>query len=269
MDVSNVSTPSANFKYLLVSIDIFTRKVCVVPLKSKDADTVAEGMKTIIKTFSPKIVTTDVGKEYISSEFNNLLKRHGIEHRYIDVDQHCSLGLVDRMCRTIRGLVNKWLTSRQTTRYIDVLDQLIENYNNTYHSTIKCTPNEAENHVKEINRIMLNKYNQAKTREPVFNIGDRVRNMLTLSIFDKQGKSKWSKDIYTIVDSKTHSYKLSNGKWYRYYQLSKVDEVNKIEKERPEKHTMESLKKERTTERRRKKEGVHWKILLKDREAGQ
>ena len=89
----------------------------------------------------------------------------------MDVDQHSSLGLVDRMCRTIRGLINKWLTSRQATRYIDALHSLIDNYNNTYHSTIKCTPNEAVKHVDEINMIMLNKYMKAKQLEQLFKNG--------------------------------------------------------------------------------------------------
>ena len=56
-------------KYLLVSIDIFTRKVLVIPIKLKNAEAITEGMKTIIDAFKPKIITTDNGSEYISKVF--------------------------------------------------------------------------------------------------------------------------------------------------------------------------------------------------------
>ena len=80
--------------------------------------------------------------------------------------------------------------------------------------------------------------------------------MLTLSIFEKQGKVKWSKDTLTIVDKKTHSYKLDNGKWYRYYQLAPAGEVSKIERTKSSQHALESLRKIRTTQRRMRHEGV-------------
>ena len=42
---------------------------------------------------------------------------------------------------------------------------------------------------------------------------------INLSVFEKQGTSRWEKEINTIVDTKPHSYKLNDGKWCRYYQL--------------------------------------------------
>ena len=74
------------------------------------------------------------------TEVKDIFKRNHVEHRLVDVNQHASLGIVDRFCRTLRGLINKYCTSHKTTKYIDVLEDLIKNYNSTYHSTIKCTP---------------------------------------------------------------------------------------------------------------------------------
>ena len=87
-----------------------------------------------------------------------------------------SLGVIDRFCRTLRNLINKYCTSHKTTRYIDVLPKLIDNYNNKHHSTIKCTPNEADKHIDDINKIMLRKYLNSKEHEIIFIIGDKVRH---------------------------------------------------------------------------------------------
>ena len=43
-------------------------------------------------------------------------------------------------------------------------------------------------------------------------VGDKVRHLINLSIFDKKGLSKWSNEVFTIIDKKPHSYKLDNNK---------------------------------------------------------
>lgn len=264
LDLSNIATTNSYYKYLLVSIDIFTRKAFVVPLKSKNTESVVEGMKKVVTFFKPDIITTDNGKEYTNKEIKDLLKHHNIEHRFVDVNQHSSLGVIDRFCRTLRSLINKYCTSHKTTRYIDVLPKLIDNYNETFHSTIKCTPNTAEKHIDEINELMLQKYMRAKQNETIFNIGDTVRHLTQLSIFEKQGKSKWSSDVFTIVDKKPHSYQLSDGNWYRYYQLQLVKDTQSIKKVgRPTKHTFQTLKKARSISRKLRKEDVNVKNIVK------
>ena len=221
-------------------------------------------MGTITNFFNPDTITTDQGKEYTNLKMKHLLQENNIKHVLIDVKQHSSLGLVDRVCRSIRNLINKYCTSHKTTRYIDALPKLVDNYNNTYHSTIKCTPNDAINHIDEINIIMMHKYKLAKENETVFNIDDKVRHLLNLSIFEKQGQSKWSPDIYTVVDKKTHSYKLSDGKWYRYYQLQLVKETQDVKKVgRPTKHTTQSLKHTNTINRKLRTEDVSLKNIVK------
>ena len=270
LDLSNISTTNSNFKYLLVSIDIFTRKAFVVPLKFKNAETVVKSMEDVVKFFKPDIVTSDNGKEYINKELKDLLTKHYVQHRFVDVKQHESLGIVDRFCRTIRGLINKFCTSHKTTRYIDVLPKIIDNYNSTYHSTIKCSPNDAETHVVEINEIMLKKYFMAQKQEKTFNIGDKVRHLILLNIFEKQGKPKWSDNIYSVEEKKTHSYKLSDGKVYRYYQLQLAKEAQDIKKiGRPAKQTFQTLKKANTVKRRLRKEDVSLKNIVKTKRTRQ
>lgn len=270
MDMSNIATTNSYYKYLLVAIDVFTRVLQVIPMKDKGTDSVLEAMNEIIKYFKPDTITTDKGKEYTNLQMKNLLKNNNINHVLVDVKQHSSLGVVDRVCRSIRNLINKYCTSHKTTRYIDALPKLIDNYNNTYHSTIKCTPNDAINHIEDINSIMMHKYKLAKENEEIFNINDKVRHLINLSIFEKQGQAKWSPEVHTITDKKTHSYKLSDGKWYRYWQLQKINESEAVKKiGRPTKHTTQSLKRTNTIKRRLRKEDVDVKNIVKTKRTRQ
>ena len=70
---------------------------------------------------------------------------------------------------------------------------------------------------------------KAKEEEILFDIGDNVRYMLNFKQFEKHTMPKWSV-VHRIIDKNVHSYKLDNGKFYKYYELQKVPEVQKLEK---------------------------------------
>ena len=42
-------------------------------------------------------------------------------------------------------------------------------------------------------------------------------------MFDKGSKPKWSTKIHIIKEIKAHSVLLDNDKWYKYYQVMKVN----------------------------------------------
>ena len=50
------------------------------------------------------------------------------------------LSIAERFNRTKKNLINKFMTEYNTVRWVDVLDDLTYNYNNTIHSTLKTTP---------------------------------------------------------------------------------------------------------------------------------
>ena len=47
---------------------------------------------------------------------------------------------MDRFIRTLRGMINKYMAMHSTTKYINVIDDLVENYNTSYQSGIKMIP---------------------------------------------------------------------------------------------------------------------------------
>ena len=137
------------------------------------------------------------------------MKDNNIEIQYVDVGDHHKLGIADRVCRPLRALINNYLAMNKTTKYIDVLPSLVDNYNNTYHSTIKTTPNLAsKKHDLLLNRI--NQYNKAVEKVQQFKIGDQVRYIVNKNLFEKGSNAKWSKATHKIVKQNEHSYELDN-----------------------------------------------------------
>jgi hypothetical protein len=51
------------------------------------------------------------------------------------------MSIVEKFNRTLRMNIEKWMKLQHTKTWYTVLNQLVNNYNNTVHSTIKITPN--------------------------------------------------------------------------------------------------------------------------------
>ena len=93
----------------------------------------------------------------------------------------------------------KYFSANNTRKYVDVLDLLVNQYNNSIHSSIKMTPNEASRMENEYQGCR-NLYPElgSKTLSPKFSIGDNVRITKKKKIFDKGYTERWTKEVFKI-----------------------------------------------------------------------
>ena len=84
--------------------------------------------------------------------------------------------MIERFNRTIKEKIFKYFSANNTRKYVDVLDLLVKQYNNTIHSAIKMTSKEASRKENE-NKVWRNLYPEfgSKTFAPKFSIDDNVR----------------------------------------------------------------------------------------------
>ena len=80
-------------------------------------------------------------------------------------------------------------------------------------------------------------------------------------LFEKGTLPKWSKVVHTIISKTEHTYTLDNNKKYKYYDLQKVNDVQKLDTP-PSVLTIEQFKKDRTSERRFRLEGSDKSMIL-------
>ena len=94
----------------------------------------------------------------------------------------------------------KQFTAQNTTHYLDMLPQIVQKYNNTKHSSIKMTPNEALNKNNE-GRVYFNLYGSTKQlpKAPAFKVGDKVRiSKYKRKVFDKGYTPNWTEEVFVI-----------------------------------------------------------------------
>ena len=100
--------------------------------------------------------------------------------------------VIERFITTLKNKLYKHMTATSKNIYYDVLDDVVNEYNNTKHSTIKMKPKDVKNN----KRVYINEHNEKSAR---FNVGDRVRISKFKNILAKEYTPNWSKEIF-IVD---------------------------------------------------------------------
>ena len=101
--------------------------------------------------------------------------------------------MIERFNRTIKEKMFKYFSANNTRKYVDILDLVVNQYNNSIHSSIKMTPNEASRKENE-NKVWRNLYPElsGKTLSPKFSIGDNARITKKKKIFDKGYTERWT-----------------------------------------------------------------------------
>ena len=127
------------YKYLLVVIDIFSRYGWVEPLKDKSANNIVHAFNEILnKGRKPRILRTDAATDFTSKNFQNFLKDNDIHHFTTHNEKQANY--VERFIQTIKKKIWQYMAQKQTERYIDVLQPVVNSYNRTWHSGIRSEP---------------------------------------------------------------------------------------------------------------------------------
>ena len=180
-------------KYLLAVIDIFSNYGWLVPLKDKSGKSVATAFKQIFKERKPTKIWVDKGKEFYNKDVKSLIELYSTENEE-------KSSVVERWNRTMKEKMWKYFSANSTSVYIDVLDDLVEQYNNTRHSSITMTPVEASKKTNEIQvwRNMYPEHVEIKTYHARLSVGDKVRITKKKKTFEKGYTPWWTEEVFTI-----------------------------------------------------------------------
>lgn len=133
-----------NYRFILTVIDCFSKKLYAVPIKHKEKHEVAAALEKIISEFTvyPTLMVTDSGTEFFNSAVNKIVNKYGINHYKANSRTKFKASLVERVIRTLKTRIARYFQKNNTTKWIDILDQFVENYNNTPHSSTGLAPND-------------------------------------------------------------------------------------------------------------------------------
>lgn len=197
-DMQKLSKQNRGYKHLLVCIDILSKFAWVRPLKSKSGQDILNALSDIFsKGRKPKILQTDRGTEFLNAKVQKLLKDERV--KFFTSFSERKASVVERFNRTLKGLMFKYFTKHETRTYYDVLQELVDRYNNGYHRSIKTTPSKVnQNNELKIWMTLYSKKKKRKISTKLYNVGDHVRITLERGTFHKSYLEGWSEEIFII-----------------------------------------------------------------------
>ena len=206
-DMQSLSKKNKGIIYLLCAIDLFSKYAFVVPLKDKKRISIVNAFNKIIKQSNrkPNKIWVDQGREFYNHVFKRWLSNNDII-MYSTFNEGKSV-VPERFIRTLKNKLYKHMTATGKNVYYDVLDDIVNEYNNTKHNNIKMKPKDVKN---DNNRVYIDEYNKKDSR---FNVGDRVRISKFKNIFAKGYTPNWSREIFTvdkINDTVPYTYNLKD-----------------------------------------------------------
>ena len=138
----------------------------------------------------PNKIWVDKGSEFYNNSFKKWLKDNDIV-MYSTNNEGKSV-VAERLIRTLKNKIYKYMTAISKNVYIDRLDDIVKECNNTYHKSIKMKPVD----VKDNTYIGFKK--EINNKDPKFKVGDHVRISKYKNIFAKGYMPNWSEEIFAI-----------------------------------------------------------------------
>ena len=227
------------YKYILTVIDTFSKFAWAIPLKTKSAAEVTTAMSKIYQTGRvPRLLQSDQGLEFFNSTFQALVKKYKITH--YNTQSKLKASIVERFNRTLKERLFKEYVKQNTNVWIDLLDDVVRDYNDSKHRTIGMKPIDVN---KKTEGLVLERLETIKQSifKPKFKVGDIVRISKNKKIFDKGYTGNWTEEVFRVVKRKNTTpfvYVLEDtlgdrvlGTFYEYeIKKTKIPDFARVEK---------------------------------------
>ena len=202
IDMAKYEKANDGYRWILAGIDVLSRFAFCVPSLRKDKThmevAITEVLDDAQERFKryPRVVQFDDGKEFYNNNVKKVLSSHNIE--WFSTKSEKKAALVERFNRTLKSMMWKYFYVNDTQRWLEVLPELVENYNYTKHTTIGMEP--ASVNSKNQKAVWSKLYGDqfGDYVQPKFKEGDKVRIKKYKKRFAKGYEKTFTDEIFTI-----------------------------------------------------------------------
>jgi transposase InsO family protein len=202
-DMSSRSKDNDGYTFLLTVIDCFSKFAWVEPLMNKTGREILDALKRILQRSGrkPQRLQTDKGTEFLNAQVQRFLQQQNIE--FFTTNSEMKAAIAERFNRTYKDKMWKYFTAHNTTRYVDVLQSLVNGYNHSYHRSIKMRPVDVSESDAPLIRQRLYATpakRKRATKTYKYAIGDLVRISKARRVFRKGYMPNWSEETFIVYN---------------------------------------------------------------------
>ena len=178
------------YKYIFCFIDVYSRFAFAFPLTNRRIINIVTILKQLFEEIgAPENINCD--NEFNVTEIIKFADENGIKLHFSLPNEINKNAIVERFNRTLAELLQKYRVATKDYDWPKILPDIIYNYNNTYHKTIKAIPQLVfeGKQINNQNYIIL---------ENSFKINDKVRVAKLKNKLQKGDIIKFSKTVHKI-----------------------------------------------------------------------
>jgi hypothetical protein len=124
------------------------------------------------------------------------MKKHNIHH--YSTFSVLKASIAERVIRTIKEKLYKLFTLNGNHKWIDLLEQVTDKYNNTKHRTIGLKPKDVTKNNEQ--QLLKSVYSHIKIAgKQKFKVGDIVRISKAKHLFEKGYMPNWTTELFKII----------------------------------------------------------------------
>ncbi len=202
-DMASQTKHNKGWRYFLIAAVVLSRYVWTRPLKTKSGKNVTTAFQSIMEGGrKPQKIRTDRGKEFYNESLQTFLREESVHHFSSEGDGKANYA--ERAIKTIKGRLARYMTQKNTHKWLNVLQSVTDSYNRTYHTSIKTTPQNVGIHSSAqiwkrvyLDPIMNSKPFITKYR---FDVGDKVRVSHLKHVFKREYDERWTREVFLIVE---------------------------------------------------------------------
>ena len=208
MDLSSYSKDNQGYKWILFFINAQTKYLRIRYMKSKGAEDVSialgdilNGITDLKKSGHRVLIQCDEGSEFYNKKVKKVLQSFNSVMLYSTRSDH-KAAFAESVIRTIRATLVRSMEDNGPN-WIDQINQIVHNYNESYHSVIKMTPSEGERKFSEALTNIIEHQEKSQIighAKSLYSVGDRVRLFAEnkKNHFRKGTLRKWSAELFIV-----------------------------------------------------------------------
>nr|CAD2162459.1 unnamed protein product [Meloidogyne enterolobii] len=246
-DFQAISRHNQGNRYLLLGIDVLSKRVFGTPVKSKRTEEMIQAFKRLFEQMpmKPHRIFSDKGTEFKNKQIAEYFEKEEI-HKTEPVHSIVKASLAERAIRNIKQRIYRYFAQNKILNWIQVLPKIIEGINKSKSRIHGMRPIDVtfDNAQKVWERIYSNDYLKRKIKSKLKK-GDYVRMSVGKGLFEKGYIPNWGDEILQIENVKSHvqpiRYKVQDEKGERFKGSFYKEELARVKKDADTEYRIEKV----------------------------
>ena len=257
-DFQKLSRHNEGNKYILVGIDVLSKRIFAAPTKSKNFKDMKIAFEQLFQQMPmlPHKIYSDRGTEFLmrekikkgkSIEYVDYFKEKDIQ-KYKSSTKTIKAALAERAIRNIKSRLYRIFSEHKTLNWIQFLPKVVDGINHSYCRVTKMRPIDVnfKNAQTVWEHIFGDEFAYKPKSKPKHNLESNVRMANYKETFDKGYLPNWSDEILTITKVKRgnpDTYKVKDDKGEQFEGNFYSEDLGKTRKDAETTYRIKVLRK--------------------------